>query len=304
MSKTAFVLSGGANRGALEIGALQSLVAHNIHADLVVGTSAGALNGLYYAAKPTAPGLEHLAQIWINTKREDVFPGNVLTMALRVLLGRDSLVDGAAFRSYLQRMIPPTISTFGQLQIPFYAVTADLITATTIIFGDEPDTPLLEPVLASASFPIVLPPVLFDGAQLTDGGVTAVVPIEVALQRGATELYVVDLEPVVAVGAPVRGVLPIALQTLSTSLREQLYDDLRDAMTAGATVHHVNITAFADLPLFDFTKMAEMIAAGRAAMDAYLDAPRPNTLWPLGPRAQAQLPRRLPKGGRPLKPGQ
>lgn len=303
MSKTAFVLSGGANRGALEIGALQSLVAHGIHADLVVGTSAGALNGVYYAADPTAQGMQNLAQIWINTKREDIFPGNALTMALRVLFGQDSLVDGGAFLNYLHHRLPPGITTFGQLLVPFYAVTADLITATTLIFGDEPDTPLLEPVLASASFPIVLPPVLYDGAQLTDGGVTAVVPIEVALQRGATELYVVDLEPVVAVDAPVRGVLPIALQTLNTSLREQLYDDLRDAMTAGATVHHVNITAFADLELFDFTQMAEMIEAGRAAMDAYLDAPRPNTLWALGPRAQAQAPRRLPRGARPLKPG-
>ena len=52
MGKIAFVLSGGANRGPLEIGALQSLVAHGIKADLVVGTSAGALNGVYYAARP------------------------------------------------------------------------------------------------------------------------------------------------------------------------------------------------------------------------------------------------------------
>ena len=44
-----------------------------------------------------------------------------------------------------------------------------MLSATTIIFGDEADTPLLEPVLASASFPIVLPPVEYDGFQLSDG---------------------------------------------------------------------------------------------------------------------------------------
>ncbi len=59
-------------------------------------------------------------------------------------------------------------------------------------------------------FPIVLPPVMIDGFQLTDGGVTAVVPIEVALLRGATELYVIDLEPDVSKTQPIHGVLPIA----------------------------------------------------------------------------------------------
>ena len=55
-----FVLSGGANRGALQVGALQSLVTHNIKANLVVGTSTGALNGIYYAFDPTVAGLEAL----------------------------------------------------------------------------------------------------------------------------------------------------------------------------------------------------------------------------------------------------
>lgn len=301
MGRIAFVLSGGANRGPLEIGALQSLVAHNITADLIVGTSAGALNGVYYAARPTVAGMQELANIWINSTVNDAFPGaNNFLMAVRALLGKDSLIDGAALRNTVLRCLPPGTTKFGDLQIPFYAVTADLMTATTIIFGDEPDTPLLEPVLASASFPIVLPPVEYDGFQLSDGGVTAVVPIEVALQRGATELYVVDLEPPTAKSDPVRGVLPIAMQTLTTSLREQLLDDLRDVIKAGATLHHVNITAFPDLPLFDFTQTAKLIEAGRIAMDTYLNSPRPNTIRPLATTAQAA--RRMPKGGRPLHP--
>src|SRR5512137_329661 len=174
-----FVLSGGANRGPLQVGALQSLVAHGIKANLVAGTSAGALNGVYYAFDPTAAGIEQLAQKWLNTTKNDVFPGNKLTMAWRVLTGQDSLVSGDKFRRTLARLIPPEARTFRDLKMPFYPVTADILSATTIVFGDEPDTELLDPVLASASFPIVLPPVMIDGFQLTDGGVTAVVPIEV-----------------------------------------------------------------------------------------------------------------------------
>ena len=301
MGKIAFVLSGGANRGPLEIGALQSLVAHGIQADLVVGTSAGALNGVYYAARPTAAGMQELADIWLSATVDDAFPGaNNFRMALRALFGKDSLIDGAALRRTVQRSLPPGVVEFGDLQLPFYAVTVDIISATTIIFGDEADTPLLEPVQASASYPIVLPPVEYDGFQLSDGGVTAVVPIEVALQRGATELYVMDLESPVAKSAPLRGVLPIAMQTLATSRRAQLLDDLRDVIKAGATLHHVNITAFSDLDLFDFTQTRALIDAGRLAMDTYLNAPKPNALRPL--TTTAQTPRRMPKGGRSLRP--
>jgi NTE family protein len=297
-----FVLSGGANRGALEVGALQALIAHNITAKLVVGTSAGALNGVYYASDPTAAAMERLAQLWINTKKDDIFPGNKLTMAWRVLTGQDSLVGGDNFRRTFMRYIPSGARTFRDLKIPFYAVTADIVSATTIIFGDEPDTPVADPVLASASFPIVLPPVMIDGFQLTDGGATAVVPIEAALLRGATELYVIDLEPDVSKQRPIHGVLPIAQQTLVTSLREQLIDDLRDAGKAGAIVHHINIQDFADLDLFDFSKTAQLIEAGRVATEQYLSHPKPNTIRPLAAAsAFAAATPRMPRGGRPLR---
>jgi NTE family protein len=296
-----FVLSGGANRGPLQVGALQSLIAHGIQANLVAGTSAGALNGVCYAFDPTAIGMEQLAQKWLTTTKNDVFPGNKLTMAWRVLTGQDSLVSGDNFRRTIMRLLPPEAHTFRDLKIQFYPVTADILSATTIVFGDEPDTELLDPVLASASFPIVLPPVMIDGFQLTDGGVTAVVPIEVALLRGATELYVIDLEPDVSKTQPVHGILPIAQQTLITSLREQLIDDLRDASQAGAIVHHVNITAFADTDLFDFSKTAQMIEAGRIAMDLYLAHPKPNTIRPLAPLAAQTAAPRMPHGGRPLR---
>jgi NTE family protein len=296
-----FVLSGGANRGALQVGALQALIAHNLTAKLVVGTSAGALNGVYYAYDPTAASMEQLAQLWINTKKDDIFPGNRLTMAWRVLTGQDSLVSGDNFRRTFMRYIPPGARTFRDLKIPFYAVTADIISATTIIFGDEPDTPVVDPVLASAAFPIVLPPVMIDGFQLTDGGATSVVPIEAALLRGATELYVIDLEPDVTKTQAVHGVLPIAQQTLVTSVREQLIDDLRDAAKAGALVHHINIQAFADLDLFDFSKTAQLIEAGRVATEQYLSNPKPNTVRPLAPLSAMVAAPRMPRGGRPLR---
>ena len=40
---------------------LHSLAAHGISADMVVGSSVGALNGAFYAGDPTLKGVERLA---------------------------------------------------------------------------------------------------------------------------------------------------------------------------------------------------------------------------------------------------
>ena len=43
-NKVAFVLSGGGNRGALEVGVLRALLEHDIRPQILVGTSVGAIN--------------------------------------------------------------------------------------------------------------------------------------------------------------------------------------------------------------------------------------------------------------------
>jgi NTE family protein len=48
----AFVLSGGAGLGAIQVGMLRALYEHGISPDLIVGTSAGALNGARIASRP------------------------------------------------------------------------------------------------------------------------------------------------------------------------------------------------------------------------------------------------------------
>jgi predicted acylesterase/phospholipase RssA len=48
----AFVLSGGASLGAIQVGMLRALYERDITPDLIVGTSAGALNGAFIASRP------------------------------------------------------------------------------------------------------------------------------------------------------------------------------------------------------------------------------------------------------------
>src|SRR3954466_4930757 len=79
-SKTAFVFAGGGSFGAIQVGMLHSLAAHGISADMVVGSSVGALNGAFYAGDPTLDGAKRLATIWRGLTRHDVFPVTWRTM--------------------------------------------------------------------------------------------------------------------------------------------------------------------------------------------------------------------------------
>jgi len=55
---TAFVLSGGGNHGSAQVGMLRALFERGVRPDVVIGTSAGALNGSAVAADPTIAGVE------------------------------------------------------------------------------------------------------------------------------------------------------------------------------------------------------------------------------------------------------
>src|SRR5579863_4074134 len=72
--KTAFVLAGGGSFGAIQVGMMHALAANGVSADMVVGSSVGAINGAYYAGAPTLKGVLELETIWRGLRRRDVCP--------------------------------------------------------------------------------------------------------------------------------------------------------------------------------------------------------------------------------------
>src|SRR6185437_16702883 len=58
--RRALVLSGGAARGAYEVGALKALNEMGFQFDVVIGTSIGAVNAIFFAQQ----ALDRLEQIW------------------------------------------------------------------------------------------------------------------------------------------------------------------------------------------------------------------------------------------------
>lgn len=65
----AFVLSGGGSLGAVQVGMLQALTERQVSPDLLVGTSAGALNAAFVAGHGTGhAALRELADSWASVK--------------------------------------------------------------------------------------------------------------------------------------------------------------------------------------------------------------------------------------------
>ncbi|NPA90275.1 MAG: hypothetical protein GXO55_02305 [Chloroflexi bacterium] len=272
----AFVLSGGGNRGPLQVGALDVLFQKGIRPDLLVGTSAGAINAAYVAARGPDANMEELAHLWHQAKRHVVYPGNVFTIALRVLLGADSFFPGYGIRQLIRRHLPPGVRTFGDLKIPCYLTAVDLRTARLYLFGEDPTAPLEDAIVASASVPGIHPPVEYHGLQLVDGGVVAAVPAGIAMEKGATTLYVINVGYGGEPREPVHGVVNILKRVLDTFVVQSLLRDIgRAAADPHIEMHHIHIRAFDDLPFTDFHHIDEMIEAGRETTEAYLAHPTP-----------------------------
>src|SRR2546429_9857102 len=99
--RTAFVMSGGGNQAVSQVGMLRALLERDILPDVVIGTSAGALNGAVVATDPTVPGGEHLADGWMAIRSGEGFQGGRPAPARYVLRPDDHLFTNEGLRSTL-----------------------------------------------------------------------------------------------------------------------------------------------------------------------------------------------------------
>lgn len=274
----AIALTGGGNRGPLQVGALQALFAHGIWPDFVVGTSAGALNAVYLAADGTPAATDKLAALWRDAKFHDIYRGNYFQIAWRFLRGEDSLYRSDKMREIIDAHLSPLARTYADLKLPCYITTSDLHTNRLWLFPAEDDksAPLVETVQASATIPGLHPPVAYSGTQLVDGGVVDNVPAGIAIAKGATTIYLVNVGYGGETMGPVSGLPRILGRTLTTFLAQSLFQDLEQASAlADVDLHHIHITEMAGVPFSDFSRVDEMVEAGRNATERYLRNPQP-----------------------------
>jgi NTE family protein len=218
----AFVLSGGASLGAIQVGMLRALYEHAISPDLIVGASVGAINGAYIASRPQTPETaDDLARIWRDVGRGDVFPLSPLSSLGGLLGRRDHLVSGAGLRrtvaSHLQ------FERIENAPIPLHVVAVDVLSGAEALLSDGP---ALQAIMASTAIPGVFPVVEREGLSLIDGGVTNNTPISHALALGASEIFVLPTGVACALETPPRGALATAIHATTLLIQRRLIEEI------------------------------------------------------------------------------
>ena len=147
--RTAFVLAGGAALGAMQAGMVHALYEHGIAPDLLIGTSAGALNAAFLASRPaTAATAEDLAALWRGLRRRDILPLRPATLLGGLAGRRDHLIPDRALRRLAARHLQ--FERLEQAAIPLYLVAFDLLAGTEVRLSDGP---AIDAVLAAAAIP-------------------------------------------------------------------------------------------------------------------------------------------------------
>ena len=270
--KVAFVLSGGGNKGAIEVGALQVLLEHGIRPDILVGTSVGAINAAALAVNPTLEGARWLEEIWRGVTRKDVLPNNYLATVWRVVTGEKSLFTNQNLRDFLESKLPKGIRKFSDVKgVELYITAVDLDTGELYTFGIDRSEDILDAIMASAALPIFLAPWEYRGREYVDGGVVRNLPLRVALNAGATEIWAIDMAQSRTYRRASRGILTVIGKIVAAVRRQQSLDELALAGDLPEDrIHHIAIHAFEGLRAWDFGHTAEMIEVGRVATLGHL----------------------------------
>ena len=271
--RTAFVLAGGAALGAMQAGMVHALYERGIAPDLLIGTSAGALNAAFLASRPaTVATAQELAALWCRLRRRDILPLHPATLVGGLAGRRDHLIPDRALRRLAARHLQ--FERLEQAAIPLHLVAFDLLAGTEVRLSDGP---LADAVLAAAAIPGVLPPVRWRGRLLADGGIADNTPVSHAVALGARRIYVLPTQNPGNLGLPdlPRGALAATVHAITVLTNARLHGDLaRYAPSAELIV--LPAANPGHIPPTDFGHAGQLITQALAATRTALATRTPN----------------------------
>ena len=229
----ALVLVGGGARAAYQVGFLRSLVSRHpdIRLPIITGTSAGALNAAFLAARTgsVAEAVEELERLWIAQTVDRVFRvdsrslcSHLLRWGIQLVSGGvpisprvRGLLDTAPLRRFLQETLHPAENgeiegiarniEAGRLRA-LAITTSSYSTAQSVIWvqgGDIEDWErpnrrsrktaiTVDHIMASSALPLFFPAIRLDDGWYGDGGIRMVTPCSPAIHLGARRILAVS----------------------------------------------------------------------------------------------------------------
>ncbi len=289
------VLSGGGARGYAHLGVLRTLDSLRIRPDLIVGTSIGAIVGGLYASGYSARQIDSVIS-GLGTRDPFDRIGPRVPRAWGALLPLVSWEQGehgvrlqnpAVREAYVNAYLSAILlegnlrarGDFDRLPIRFRAIATDLASRRRVVLGDGD---LARAVRASMAIPLVFSPTRIDGRALTDGGLSANIPVDVARELGARRVIVSDVTEGLADTVAAENPLAVADQLMGF-----LFSQRRDSLSGTDAYIRPDVRGFRALD-FDPQSLRRLEVAGRRTAETVLA--RAACFAPAAPVTQGPVP--------------
>jgi NTE family protein len=260
----AFVFSGGGNLGSIQVGMLRALLGAGIVPDLLVGCSVGALNAAFMAAGPTTERLDTLERVWRGLRGNDIFVGTRRSQLAHLLRRHDHIYDSSGLAAIIRAHLP--FVDLADFPVQLEVVTTDLHEGAARWWSTGR---LVDVLCASAALPGVFPPVRLDGHMHVDGGVLTPIPIQRAIELGASTIWVLD----VGAERPVQitdnmHALDVFMASFATTRRSMALAPV--PVPDGVTVHQLPFPDIGNLGRTDFSATGKLLDDARSLAARYL----------------------------------
>ncbi len=251
---------------------LRALEEAGIRPDLIVGTSVGAFNGSVVAADAGSRAVQRLTDLWTEIAGARLFASGIAQRIKNLAFMRPAIHSTDQLREMLEG-VHGADTRIEDLPIPFQCVASSIESASEHWFTLGP---LVDALLASSAIPVLLEPVEIDGEHFYDGGLVNSIPIDRALDLGATTVFALQVGRVEVPLRPPRRLHEAALLSFEIARRHRFRTGIR-RLPGGVELHILpsgNPLDFDDrrqLKWRDTSATHELIDAAYRASRAYLE---------------------------------
>ncbi|MEP6853864.1 MAG: patatin-like phospholipase family protein [Pedococcus sp.] len=263
---TAFVLSGGGSLGAVQVGMLRALAEQDIRPDLLVGTSAGAVNALWVAQHGmSTDSLTRLARLWQQLRRQDVFPVRPSNVVHGVLGRSPALSSSEQLAALVARHCD--IEDLRDAPTAVHMVAADLLSGNAVLISSGSP---VDAVRASAAVPGIYPPIWLNDRWLIDGAFASPSGVAHAVRLGATEVYVLPTGVPCALSHPPRSAIGVAVHALTLLIEQRLIAEVHQP-PRGTTIRVLPPLCPVSISAADFSQAAGLIHRAHRASARWIE---------------------------------
>ena len=192
--KVALVLSGGGAKGAYEAGVWQALTDLGINIDIVTGTSVGSING----AMVCQGDLELTIKMWRELETHMIF--DVAEGSQPIDYAREIVINKGAGSTRLKKLLSEYVDEekIRNSPVEFGLVTVERNTLKPVkLFKEDiKEGQIADFIVASASAYPAIHAHEIDGVEYIDGGYADVLPVDMAIEKGATSVIAVKLNAI------------------------------------------------------------------------------------------------------------